>query len=146
MAGKICKIMLKEHKRIYNIFEKFKESVVHSDYISKEIKELFMKFKWNLEKHFFIEEKVIFTMYSSTIPGDSDNILRLLKEHKDMLWITNKIEEDIDNDIVPKFMRLSELLQEHADFEDCTFYPQLEERLSEKEKKLIIDRAKEVVK
>lgn len=145
MQKTILKIMLKDHLTIDSLLKLFIKQVENDFNDYKQVMQKFNRFKWNLEKHFFIEEKIIFTIYSSSNPENED-LLNLLKDHKNILWIINRIEEDLENKTKPKLMSLSETLRKHASFENEVFYPKLEDELSGDEKKLILDRSEEVVR
>jgi len=136
-AKTICDIMLAEHKKIHKLLEKFKKDLD---------KRVFFEFKWTLEKHFFVEEKVIFTVYAMSSPEESEDLFDVLKQHKDILWLLRMMEEDIEKGADPRTRSLSELLTKHSDFENDVLYPKLEKQLSKEQKQLIIDRAKEIIK
>ena len=82
-----CDIMMKEHAKIHKLLNKFKQDLD---------KGMFFEFKWTLEKHFFVEEKVIFTVYAMSSPEESEDLFEILKRHKDILWLLRKMEEDIE--------------------------------------------------
>jgi len=131
----IPEIMMKDHARIHNLISEL-ELKQQTD--QNNTQPLFIKLKWTIEKHFFVEEKVIFKIYSSNFQ-DNDYLDNLIKEHRDILFLLNKIDNNLKNS--------NELLEElkltintHAKYEDEIFYPKLEEELSENEKELIKDR------
>jgi len=142
MEKSIPGIMNHEHARIKIMLEDVENNLENL----QKAKELFNIFKWNLEKHFFVEEKVIFTIYGKSKQDEDYDIFNLLKEHKDMLWIFEKIENSFINSQKPDLTDLKEILDAHATFESKTFYPRLEEELSHEEKQIIIDRAEEIVR
>lgn len=110
-------------------------------------KKVFSKFKWNVEKHFFIEEKVIFSIYTASGSEEENRqIIEILKEHKDILFLINQIEESLGNNETPIFDELREDLIAHANFEDKFLYPRFDEELSEEQKQVIYDRSEEVIR
>ena len=138
----ISQIMKNEHDSIDRMLDDIEGHHHENDMI----KRMFQRFKWNLEKHFFIEEKVIFSVYSSNISEEtSSDIETLLKEHKDILWLLGKAESMIKRNMMPDLSELKNILKAHAKFEDEAFYPKLDEELSEDQKDIIIQRAKDVV-
>lgn len=141
MKKSLKEIMMRDHSLIHNLLQNFIKKINSSP---KESKKLFYKFKWTLEKHFFVEEKLIFKVFSDSQP-DNEDMFELLKEHKDILWLISKIEEDLEENNKPKTTRLTEILSAHANFENNFFYPKLDENLNEDEKRLIINRLTEVV-
>ncbi len=139
----LAKTMLENHKRIGELFEKFKKSLNQDSKISLKI---FNDFMWHLEKHFSIEEKVIFVEYHSNDDEISAAISNLPKEHEIMLKLSKKIENElIQNKKVdsPDLNELSNLLLKHKDYEDEVLYPMLDLELSKAQKKLICEKINE---
>jgi len=134
--------MLKEHDKIKSLLEKFERELNEN---LKNSEKTFIEFKWGLEKHFFIEEKVIFTVLKSLNEEENEDMLNLLKEHKDMLFLIKNIEEHFFKNIKPEIDNLKKTLLTHADFENEFFYPKLEMDLSEKQKCLIIEQCKAIL-
>jgi hemerythrin len=135
MEKTVSQIMMRDHSKIHNLISEIELKSITNQ---KDSQHLFIKLKWTIEKHFFVEEKVIFTLYSSNYE-ENDYLDKLLKEHKEILFLINKIDNNFKNS--------KELLQElkltinaHAKYEDDFFYPELEEKLSKNEKDLIKDR------
>lgn len=145
MRKTIPRIMLEDHGKINHMIQDFITELEKHPENHGEIVDKFFKFKWNLEKHFFVEEKVIFNIYASSKEEESEEILRLLKEHKNMLWLIERIEEDLEENHTPRLGNLTKTLNGHINFENQILYPRLEEELGKNEKKLIVDRMNEVV-
>jgi len=143
MLRTIHKKMLGEHENILKMLDDFQKSSNNSP---KELEKTFSKFKWNLEKHFFIEEKVIFHIYNSPKEIENFDILSLLKEHKDILWIINSIEDDFPKNFNSQIEELKKILKAHATFENEYFYPRLDEELNEEQKQLILERIEEIIR
>lgn len=137
--------MLEDHGKINILLDYFLKQVEKNFDNYNETLSKFNQFKWALEKHFFVEEKVIFSVYSLDDENEED-IFNLLKEHKDILWIINRIEEDLDDNIKPKIRSLRENLRRHIIFENNKFYPLLDEMLDEEQKQLILNRSKEIIR
>ncbi len=134
-------LMREEHKKIRELLEEFKQSLNNLDSKSNVI---FNKFKWSLEKHFFVEEKAIF---SALIKDDDvEDIFELMQQHQKIMEKISSIEDDLDDNIKPDISELIELLIEHSGFENDSFYPKLDDFLSTEQKKEIINRAKEIIK
>lgn len=90
-------------------------------------------FKWELEKHFFTEEKAIF-MFDQK--GDLSRYSeKLLNEHRQILDMLERLKHD--KGLLEEF---KQLLTQHKEFEDNELYPMLDEMLGENDKKYIIDR------
>ncbi len=142
----LAKIMLENHKMIGELFEKFKKSLVHDPKTSLK---MFDDFMWHLEKHFFIEEKIIFLDYHPHSEEISAAISNLPKEHETMLNLSKKIEEaliknrKVDNS---EFNELRDTLLKHKEYEDEVLYPMLDLELSKAKKELICGKIKEYYK
>ncbi len=142
MQKTIPKIMLREHGKINSILNDFEKL---SEINFQESRNIFDMFKWNLEKHFFVEEKVVFSIYISATEEENTEIINLLKEHKDMLWLITKAEESLKGGNIPEISELKKILGQHIRFENDFFYPKLDERLNERDKQLILERSEEII-
>jgi hemerythrin-like domain-containing protein len=139
----VSRIMSQEHEKLDDLFIDF-ESMLGKN--SDDAKELFNKFRWILEKHFFVEEKAIFNIAENILGDEVSDIFNLMDEHGTMAEFLNDIEDDLDEHISPDTSQLKNLLKNHREFEDSVFYPKLDEELSENQKRLIIERAREIIR
>ena len=137
----IPEIMMKDHSKIHNLISEIEQNIIKNN--NEDSNHLFIRLKWTLEKHFFIEEKVVFSIYSNMLPEEFEELNKLLQEHKDFLHLLNRIDSDFKN--LKLFQKLKKELSAHAKFEDEIFYPRLEEQLSKEQKQLIYDRCKKWV-
>jgi hypothetical protein len=141
MAETICDLMIKDHMKINKMLLDFDKAPRNKPETSL----LFEEFKWNLEKHFFTEEKAIFAIMQNIDGADIEGIFHLREEHEQLMNLMKKEEQSIKigshSDISP----LLELLKKHAEFEDEEFYPKLDDFLKEDQKKEIIKRIKSIV-
>lgn len=140
--GPITLLMLKHHRIINGFLGDF-EKVSAKDF--NEMKNRFNIFKWNLEKHMFIEEKNIFIVADKNNKVEAFQLKNLLKDHKDITAITENMSEDINNETKPNVSILRELLFAHEGREIESFYPLLDDRLSDEEKGDIINRVNDIV-
>jgi hemerythrin-like domain-containing protein len=132
----IPEIMKRHHYQLEGLLNRFKRTRNEADAYPK----VFNKFKWELEKHFFTEEKAIFT-FIYIEDAESNNMKEeLLKEHNKILSKLNEVENQIKANDQVDFEGFFELLTKHRDYEDEVFYPLLEQNLDNKKKKEIIDR------
>jgi len=143
MEDSIEKLMFEEHSTIKKILEYYEE-LVNSNL--PKANEQFSKFKWVLEKHFFVEEKAIFVLLNK-IRGEEQisDIFNLMQEHGSILELVNNIEEGLKNNVKPNITGLKMILSRHANFEDAVFYPNLDQLLNQQQKEEIIERVKEVI-
>ena len=132
----IPKIMRKHHSQLDGILTKLQR---HHENID-ESKKNFNKFKWELKKHFLLEEKAIFIF----IYQEDDEIYKMkndiLNDHRIILKELDKVEAELNNDQVINLLGLRDQLIKHRTFEDDSFYPKLEEELDDDKKKEILDR------
>ena len=108
---------------------------------SEEFQGRFQKFKWELEKHFFLEEKAIFIHVFSDDERVFDMKEALKKEHNVILSKLDELEDDLKKE--PRVETISEFrnrLKAHREFEDENFYPILESELDDSRKKKIINK------
>ena len=138
----ILRVMDKDHNKIKNILLDFEKEENKNFEKSKHV---FSRFKWMLEKHFFIEEKAIFNLYIVESPEENDNLMRILKEHREILDLIEKSEELLFDQKKLEIEELKHYIFAHAKFEDEVFYPRLDELLSEEKKQEMINRIKDII-
>ncbi len=137
----ITYFMLKEHAKIDSKIIDVENSLNNKD----EMKSLLNELKWLLDKHFFIEEKVIFNIYSKLKEDESQDIIELLKQHKDILWLIKNIQNPSVSNIKVKIKELKDILRIHTKIENNVFYPNLDKELDENSRKIILERIEDVV-
>jgi hemerythrin superfamily protein len=77
MIQSIEKLMLQEHKRLNKLIMDLEKNLDNYE----KTKTNFSVFKWNLEKHFFVEEKIIFDMFINISGEETNDIFHLLEDH-----------------------------------------------------------------
>jgi hemerythrin-like domain-containing protein len=142
MENTITKLMLKEHDKIDKLLNLLNKELNNN---SENSYKIFNRLKWIIDKHFFVEEKVLFSVYENNSNEDNMDILRLLKEHKDIYWLLNKIEDSFESKTKIDLSGLRRLIKSHASFEDINFYPKLDKELKEEQKQLIFSRTEEII-
>lgn len=136
----ITQVMCQEHERINSLLE---ESKKLTDNLEKS-KKIFNQFKWNLEKHLFVEEKVIFELCSSDCTGVISDIFDLMREHGEITRMIKDIEKNFSQNLKSGFSNIRKTLDEHIIFEENKFYPLLDKKLSSQTKQEIFERAGEI--
>ena len=131
----IKSLMDREHKILGEFLEQADKS-----------RENFNKFKWNLEKHFFVEEKAIFIMNRDMNGEEISDIFELMKEHGEIMKLMKDMEANLGNEEKIDISAIKENLIKHRDFEDVVFYPKLDEILSLEQKQEIMERAREIIR
>jgi len=142
MVESIEHLLLNEHKRMINLLKEALKNIKHSPLFAEEF---FIKFKWNLEKHFFMEEKTIFSNPAIENSEHSEEIEYILNEHKEILNFIKSIEENKDGLKENEFLHLIKLVEKHAQYEDEDFYPRLDEVLTAKQKSIIISESRKIL-
>lgn len=136
-------LMVVEHARI----EEMLEEVNIASYEDKmRAQECFNRFKLNIDKHFMMEEKAIIQMLSNISGMEVNDTFRLMEEHGRIISMVKKVEDDIAHGDYSKIQDLMTMLEEHSEFENQTFYPNLDKKLSDDRKKEIIEKVKEMMR
>jgi hemerythrin-like domain-containing protein len=141
MTQTIEGLMLDEHKRLDKLLDNVEKDLDNF----KKTKINFDCLKWNLEKHFFVEEKVIFDSFVSISGQETNDTFHLLEDHVRIIQLLKIIEERLTQKIKPKLEYLRKIILAHRDFEDEDFYPNLDKRLNPEQKKRISEKIKEVI-
>jgi len=133
----IAETMVKHHVKIDKLLHEFKNEIKQKD---APLIGAFNKFKWELERHFFIEEKAIFQLHYSE--NEKSNKIReqLMEEHSILRRIIDRIENDLLNNREIDLYGFRKKLLKHKEFENREFYPRLDEELDDSRKKIIIER------
>ncbi len=140
-SGLITQAMLKHHIIINKLlfdFEKIPEEDTYN------IVKLFNIFKWNLNKHIFVEEQNIFSVADKNNKTELKQLQNLLNDHRDIEGIINNLYDEVLYRRKPNTSILRELLFAHEGREIESFYPLLDKRLSDETKKDILKRLKDI--
>ncbi len=138
----ISEIMVRDHGKIVKLLIDFEKSIGQNE---QTMMKAFNAFLWELEKHFFTEEKAIFIAYE---PEDENEgyamIPELIKEHEEIFDRLKVMKKSVKKKKVFDFQGFKELLKKHKDFEDEKVYPKFDQELDEEEKRIIIHRINEI--
>jgi len=138
----ISETMVKNHGKIYKLLIDFEKSIGQNE---QTMMKAFNTFLWELEKHFFTEEKAIFTAYE---PEDEYEgyamIPELIKEHKEIFDRLKVMKKSFKKKKAFDFQGFKELLMKHKDFEDEKVYPKFDQELDEEDKRIIIYRINDI--
>jgi len=137
----ISDIMLEDHAKIDGMFCEFKSDL---NVTSESAMEAFNRFKWQLEKHIFAEEKAIFEFFNISTE-EYEDIPKVLEEHITLLKMVKEIEARLKEHKETNTQELQDTLVAHVKFEDEVLYPKLEKSLSKDQKKQIAERIKQVL-
>ena len=128
MEKSVESLMMKDHNQIRKLLE---------DFLHHKSEENFSKFKWELERHFFVEENAIFQITDSMIGDEVSDTFELMKQHGEIMGLMNNLELNFANGGEIDASKLESVLKSHALFEDEVFYPKLDELLTPAQKEKI---------
>jgi hemerythrin superfamily protein len=140
-SNAITQIMVGDHALIEVLLIYFKDSMGKNVELTEEA---FDKFRWELEKHIFVEEKVIFRFCKLVNSEMCQIVQSLAKQHDVFFEILNEMKNDlvIRNNI--DILKLQKLFVEHRKIEEAILYPKLDEQLNERQKEMMIAQINEI--
>jgi hemerythrin-like domain-containing protein len=139
----ILDLMIKDHGKILALLKKVESSKTKEKDL---LKKSFYDFDWNLQKHFFTEERAIFTMYNPEDTTDAFSMIpQLLQEHNEMVNTLKQIETKVNQGEDFEIRDLKKQLINHKNFEEEKVYPRLDQILSDSQRKIIISRISEII-
>ncbi|MFH1101472.1 MAG: hemerythrin domain-containing protein [Methanobacteriota archaeon] len=139
----ILELMVKDHGKLVQLLSDVEKSVGAQ---TLTVMKVFDSFQWALEKHFFTEEKAIFTSYNPVnIQVGYRMVPELIKEHNKILNSLEVMRRDLLKQRRCDFEDFRELLMNHKVFEEQQLYPKLDQELSDEQRNEIIRRVEEMV-
>ena len=138
----ILDLMIRDHQQILaNLADV--EHNINKDF--NQMKNYFHRFQWNLEKHFFVEERAIFLSYFPDESSEKYHYFSELMDQHEKIFdsiksMRNKLEILEPNEL----MNFKKMLIKHKIFEEKQIYPVIDEEIDESEKQYIIDRIRDV--
>ena len=140
MEKLIQEAMFAEHKRIESMLKKFEKCVEEEN---DSLEEKLNPLKWNIQKHFFVEENAVFSLYVPASSWEVSSVDQVLREHEEIMKLIEKTEKNLNRENINEIISL---LRKHAKFEEDNFYPNLDEQLSSEQKEKILGRVEEILK
>jgi iron-sulfur cluster repair protein YtfE (RIC family) len=141
-STEILDLMVRDHNRLMEYLKEVENNLGHDfGFLSNS----FNTFQWNLEKHFFVEEKVIFTAYNPDEPDKKyTNFSELMDQHTEILEKIETLRKRLQKREPFDLNDLKKLLVKHKIFEEKSIYPVLDQEIDDFAKSVIIDRIKEI--
>jgi iron-sulfur cluster repair protein YtfE (RIC family) len=138
----ILDLMIKDHNRLMEYLKDVENNIGRDfGFLSNS----FNTFQWNLEKHFFVEERAIFTSYNPKNPAKDYNFISdLMDQHTEILELIELLRKKIQKKETFDLNELKKLLVKHKTYEEKNIYPVIDQEIDEGEKSFIIDRIKEI--
>jgi hemerythrin-like domain-containing protein len=138
----ISETMIRDHGKLVKLLIDLEKSIIQD---KKTMLKAFNNFVWELEKHFFTEEKAIFISYEpKDVTEGYTMVPRLINEHNEIFDRIKIMKKNIKKNKDFDFMGFKGLLKKHKNFEDETVYPLFDQELNESEKKIIVKRINEI--
>ncbi len=141
----ITSLIKEEHSKLNKQWTQFVE-----EYKIDRLKSglIFDSFKWNLQKHFQMEELSVYELSQSIKGEEVGTIFDLMEDHGALRSLLLEIEKHlgVGEDISPKIQEFKETFDKHEHFEDNNFYPMLDEYLNDNQKKMILIKIKEKIR
>lgn len=138
----ILDLMVKDHNRLMQYLKDVENNLSHDfGFLSNS----FNTFQWNLEKHFFVEEKAIFTVYNPNESGREYNFFSdLMDQHTEIFETIESLRKKLQKREPFDLNELKKMLLKHKTFEEKSIYPVLDQEIDDCTKCIIIDRIKEI--
>lgn len=136
---KVLDLMLVHHGLLEVLFKSLSDNISQNTNIEL-IRKMLSEFQWELEKHFFVEEKVLFKLSSKDQPQTYSIIVELLEEHDRMLKMLDEAKSLLKDNKMVDLSKFGTTLMEHRMIEEHKLYPELDNKISEEEKKMIVER------
>ena len=138
----ILELMIEDHDRLMEYLKEVENNFGRDfGFLS----ESFNTFQWNLEKHFFVEERAIFTSYN---PAEADKeynyFSELMDQHTEILKKIEALRKKLQKREPFDINEIKKLLIKHKIFEEKKVYPILDQEIDEGEKRFIIERIKDI--
>ncbi|KYK27792.1 hypothetical protein AYK20_02095 [Thermoplasmatales archaeon SG8-52-1] len=138
----ILELMVRDHNRLFEYLKDVENNLGSEfGYLSNS----FNTFQWNLEKHFFVEERAIFISYKPDEPDKKyDFFSDLMDQHAEILGIIEELRKKLQKREPLDLNELKRLLVKHKTFEEKSIYPVIDQEIGEGEKRFIIDRIQDI--
>ena len=141
-STEILDLMLRDHNRLMEYLKDVENNLGHDfGFLSNS----FNTFQWNLEKHFFVEEKAIFISYNPDEPDKEYTYFSdLMDQNTEFIAIIESLRKRLQKRDPFDLNDLKKLLVKHKTFEEKSIYPVLDQEIDDCTKRVIIDRIKEI--
>ena len=139
----ILDLMVRDHNRLIEYLKDVEKNLGRDfGFLSNS----FNVFQWNLEKHFFVEERAIFTFYNpDSVDEGYEVFLDLSKQHTEILKKIESLRKKLQRRDPFDLNEIKNLLIKHKTFEEENVYPVLDQEINEGEKRFIIERVNDII-
>ena len=137
----ISSMMLHDHGKIVKLLNECKQAMKEDT--NEGILKSFDKFAWELERHIFVEERVIFRQEISLSKDSHELIQAILEDHQMLSDMLKEIEKSLrEKDYNLNIPKIERFLSDHKDREDRDLYPRLDDELNPELKKFMVEQLK----
>ena len=137
----ILEVMTTDHEKIIDLLNNIEKCM---DLDNRTLQKTFEEFYWELQKHIYTEEKIVFISYE---PKDYEEgykmVPNLMKEHNVIYNKLNEMKKSIKSDKTCDFQGFKDIMIKHKNFEEHHLYPVLDQELHDSVKKSMIDQINE---
>lgn len=140
-SNSITDVMVGDHVLIEVLLVYFRDSLGKDAELTEKA---FDKFRWELEKHIFVEEKVIFRFCKLVNEEMCKTVESLAKQHEIFFEMLNEMKNDIVIKNETDVSKFKELLAIHRKSEEAVLYPKLDEQLNDSQKEMMIAQINEI--
>lgn len=139
----ILGLMLRHHALIETLLKTFQDNLREDSGAGRDS---LNKFRWELEKHIFVEENVIFKTCSMKDSEGCKVVHNLIRGHFTMMNILDDVSQTMNKGKIDEkeIFLFQKFLTAHKQTEEKKLYPKLDATLSNKDKKTIIYRINEI--
>jgi hemerythrin superfamily protein len=138
----ILDVMVKDHKRLLKSLNDI-ENNIKDDY--ENLLESFNKFEWSIEKHFFVEERAIFSYYNPNKIEESHHLFKdITKQHTQILEHIESLRNRLRMSKTIDVSDVKKMLIKHKNLEEKNVYPLLDSEIGEGEKRFMIERINDI--
>lgn len=141
MEKDILDIMLAHHALIETLFTVLEDNIKKG---TGDEKQMANQFSWEMEKHWFVEEKNIFVFAPYLGEEISEMAFKLAKEHEIIRTMLKEMEDDLSSGRDYDIPKLHQILVEHRKTEEKYFYPKMDKVLTDEQKRTIAGKINEI--
>lgn len=91
-----------------------------------------------LENHLSIEDEAIFSLFERFSGKNTEDVFNLMEQHSQIEGLLNNANMLLEKNQKPDLNELKELLKKHSAAESEVFYKDIDEKLSEIEREVIL--------
>lgn len=140
-SNSILNLMISHHGLLEALLTVFNDNLgINAERTAEDLDD----FKWELEKHIFTEEKVMFKFCKQEGSETCELVNKLEQEHIAMLKTLDGLKDNLPVKNEKDIAEFQKFMINHRETEEKDIYPKLDQELSEATKEEIIARINEI--